>query len=73
MLNPQTALSISLHVYDSMFIMVDRFTKMAQFAPCTKTIFGEETTYLFFKNVVRLNGLSNVIASNRGLQFVSNF
>ena len=32
--------------------MVDRFTKMAHFAPCAKTITGEETADLFFKNVV---------------------
>ena len=49
--------------YDSVFVMVDHFTKMAHFAPCAKTITGEETTDLFFKNVVRLHGL----------QFFSNF
>ena len=36
-------------VYDSVFVMVDRFTKMAHFAPCAKTITGEEKTYFFFK------------------------
>ena len=59
--------------YDSVFVMVDRFTKMAHFAPCAKTITGEETTDLFFKNVVRLHGLPNDITSDRGPQFVSNF
>ena len=59
--------------YDSVFVMVDRFTKMAHFAPCAKTITGEETVDLFFKNVVRLHGLQNDITSNRGPQFVSNF
>ena len=53
--------------------MVDRFTKMARFAPCAKTITGEETADLFFKNVVRLHGLPNDITSDRGPQFVSNF
>ena len=37
--------------YDLVFVMVDRFTKMAHFAPCSKTITGEETTDLFFKNI----------------------
>jgi hypothetical protein len=38
--------------YDSVLVMVDHFTKMTHFAPCAKTISGEETTDLFFKNVV---------------------
>ena len=33
--------------YDSVFVMVDRCTKMAHFAPCAKTIAGEEPTVLF--------------------------
>ena len=59
--------------YDSVFIMVNRFTKMAHFAPCAKTITGEETADLFFKNVVLLHGLLDDITSDRGPQFVSNF
>jgi hypothetical protein len=59
--------------YNSMFIMVDRFTKMANCPPCTKTISKEETINLFLKNVIRLHGLLNDINSDRGPQFVSNF
>jgi hypothetical protein len=59
--------------YDSVFIMVDRFTKMAHFTPCAKTISGEETADLFFKNVVRLHGLPNDITYDRRPQFVSKF
>ena len=33
-----------VHGYDTMLVMVDRFTKMAHFAPCAKTISSEETT-----------------------------
>ena len=35
--------------YDLVFVMVDHFTKMAHFAPCSRTITGEEKTYFFFK------------------------
>ena len=59
--------------YDSVFVMVYHFTKMAHFAPCAKTITGEETADLFFKNVVLLHGLLDDITSDRGPQFVSNF
>ena len=59
--------------YDSVFIIVDRFTKMAHFVPCAKTITGEETTDLFKKKVVRLYGLPDDITSDWGPQFVSNF
>ena len=52
--------------YDPVFVMVNRFIKMAHFVPCAKTITEEETTDLFFKNVVRLHGLQNDITSDRG-------
>jgi transposase len=55
------------------FITVDRFTKMAHFAPYAKAISGEETIDLFLKTVVRLHGLTNDITSDRGPQFVSKF
>jgi hypothetical protein len=59
--------------YDSVLVMVDCFTKTAHFAPCAKTISEEETTNLFFKNMVRLHGLLEDITSNRGPQFISHF
>ena len=49
-----------LHVggHDMVLVIIDQFSKMAHFVPCSKTISGEETTYLFLKNVVQLHGLS---------------
>jgi hypothetical protein len=58
---------------DSIFVVVDRLTKMAHFIPCTKTITGEETTKLFLDNIYRIHGLLNDIVSDRGIQFISNF
>ena len=46
---------------------------MAHFAPCKKTITGEETVKLFIDNIYRYHGLPNDIVSNRGPQFVSKF
>lgn len=59
--------------YDSIFVIVDRFTKMAHFMPCTKSITGEETAKLFIDNIYRYHGLPKDIISDRGTQFVSRF
>jgi hypothetical protein len=58
---------------DSIFVVVDRLTKMAHFIPCTKTIIGEKTAKLFLDNIYRTHGLSNDIISDMGTQFTSNF
>ena len=59
--------------YDTVLVIVDRFSKMAHFVPCSKIISGEETVDLFLKNVVRLHGLPEDITSDRGSQFISHF
>ena len=59
--------------FNSIFVVVDRLTKMAHFIPCHKTVTGEETTRLFVDNIYRLHGLPNDIISDRGTQFTSKF
>ena len=46
---------VSDHV--TMLVIVGRFSKMAHFFPCSKTISGEETADLFLENGVQLQGL----------------
>ena len=58
---------------DSVLVVVDRFTKMAHFTPCSKIISGEGMAHLLLNNVVRLHGLPDDVISDRGPQFVSHF
>jgi transposase InsO family protein len=59
--------------FDSIFVVVDRLTKMAYFMPCNKTVTGEETMRLFIDNIYKYYGLPNDIISDRGSQFTSKF
>ncbi|WVZ70289.1 hypothetical protein U9M48_018966 [Paspalum notatum var. saurae] len=59
--------------YDSIWVIIDRFTKSAHFIP-VKTIYHAKTyAELYIARIVSLHGVPRTITSDRGLLFVSRF
>jgi hypothetical protein len=57
--------------YDSIWVIVDRLTKVAHFIPVKTTYSGAKLAELYMARIVCLHGVPKKIVSDRGSQFTS--
>ena len=60
-------------IFNAIFVVVDRFSKMAHFIPTQIQISAPELAQIFLDSVVRLHGFPRSIVSDRDPRFLSHF
>jgi hypothetical protein len=68
-----TGLPTSKRGHDSIWVIVDRLTKVAHFIPVKTTDHGNHLAELYIPRIVSLHGVPKTIVSDRGPQFTSQF
>jgi hypothetical protein len=59
--------------YNSIWVIVDRLTKVAHFIPVKTTYYGAKLVELYMSRIMCLHGVPKKIMSDRGSQFTSTF
>jgi hypothetical protein len=59
--------------YDSIWVIVDRLTRVTHFIPVKTTYTGPQLAELYISRIVCLHGVPKKIVSDRGTQFTSKF
>jgi hypothetical protein len=59
--------------YDSIWVIVDRLTKVAHFIPAKTTYSGPQLAVLYMSRMVYLHGVPKKVVSDRGTQFTLKF
>ena len=68
-----TGLPRSNRGHDSIWVIVDRLTKVAHFIPVKTTYRGDQLAELYISRIVSLHGVPKKIVSDRGSQLTSRF
>ena len=68
-----TGLLRSSRGHDSIWVIVDRLTKVAHFILAHTTYHGQKLADLYMRRIVSLHGVPKEIVSERGTQFTSHF
>ena len=59
--------------YDAIWVIVDRFTKMAHYIPTNETVTMDALANILIRDVVHLHGVPKSIVSDRGSIFTLGF
>ena len=59
--------------HDSIWVIVDRLTKIAHFIPVHTTYKASKYAEIYLNRIVCLHGVPKTIISDRGTQFVARF
>jgi hypothetical protein len=59
--------------YDSIWVIMDRLTKVAHFRPVKTTYSGPQLAELYMSRIVYLHWVPKKIVSDRGMQFTLRF
>ena len=59
--------------HDSIWVIVDRLTKVAHFILVRTEYKGNKLAQLYIDNILRLHGVPSRIVSDRGTQFTARF
>ena len=68
---PPSKLGVS--VYDTILVVIDRYTKMAKYFPVTKKINATKLAEIFLEKIVTVYGSLKGIVSNYSSIFISEF
>jgi hypothetical protein len=66
-------LPITQSGYDSIWVIIDRFSNVAHFISVKTTYKGAKLTELYIAGIMCLHGVPKKIVSDRGTQFTSRF
>lgn len=67
------ALPLTDNGYDSVFVCVDRLSKMVHLSPCKQTDNADEISKIFINTIFKHHGLPRNIVTDRDPKFVSKF